>query len=85
MKKVFTGSSSEALGKARVMQGILNEFGTHITCQADDDAFKLSHTTLDELIKATHTHDAGIFIFDKDGEIICFVIMEHQNLSLEIM
>lgn len=32
MKKVFTGSSSEALGKARVMQGILNEFGTHITC-----------------------------------------------------
>lgn len=71
MKKIFIGSSSEALDKARVIEGILNELGAHTTCWASDDAFKLSHNTLDELIQATRMHDAGIFIFDKDDEIVC--------------
>lgn len=70
MKKVFIGSSSEALDKARIIQEILETLGAKTTCWADDDAFTLSHNTIDELIESAHTHDAGIFIFDKDDELV---------------
>ena len=72
MKKVFIGSSSKesALDKARIIQIILQELGARPTCWADDTAFALSHNTIDQLIQAAHKYDAGVFIFDKDDQIV---------------
>ncbi len=71
MKKVFIGSSSKesALDKAHMIQGILKEIGASPTCWSDDNAFTLSHNTIDELIRASHYYDAGVFIFDKDDQL----------------
>lgn len=70
MKKVFIGSSSEALDKAHIIQNILQELGVNTTCWADDTAFTLSYNTIDALIQAAHKCDAGVFIFDKDDQIV---------------
>lgn len=70
MKKIFIGSSSEALGKAYHIQSILKGLGADTTCWADDGAFTLSHNTIDELIRSARTYDAGVFIFDKDDELV---------------
>ncbi len=70
MKKIFIGSSSHAIEKARVVETILKKLGAHTTCWADDTAFALSHNTIDNLVEAAHNNSAGLFIFDKDDRIV---------------
>lgn len=68
MKKVFIGSSSKALEKAHTIQQLLLELHADAVCW--QDAFPLSHNTIDDLIQASHQYNAGVFIFDLDDQVV---------------
>ncbi len=70
MKKVFIGSSSQALEIAHRMQAILNGLGVKTTCWKDSEAFHLSENTIDDLLRAAKEHSAGLFIFNTDDQVV---------------
>lgn len=69
MKKIFIGSSTQALDIARAVQGILEKLGAETTCWRDDTAFPLSHNTIDNLLQAAHAHSGGVFILNRDDRL----------------
>ncbi len=69
MKKVFIGSSSQALEIAHRMQAILNGLGVKTTCWKDSEAFHLSENTIDDLLRAAKEHSAGLFIFNTPSSL----------------
>lgn len=69
MRKVFIGSSTQALRIAYIVKRILESFGASATLWDSCQAFTAGDNLIDDLIKAAHQHDAGVFIFNKDDQI----------------
>ena len=70
MKRVFIGSSTKALDKANTIKMILTNLGADVTLWSDDRAFTAGNNLIDELQKAAHQHDAGIFVLNDDDLIL---------------
>ncbi|MCK9171472.1 MAG: nucleotide-binding protein, partial [Treponema sp.] len=63
-QKVFIGCSTESLEVAKAIQIELDH--EHFSTIWTQDIFKLTSTTLEDLITATAVHDFAIFIFSPD-------------------
>ena len=70
MKKIFIGSSFQAREKAHIIKDILEVLGATVTHWNDTEAFGVAEITIDDLIKAAHEHDAGVFVLNCDDQIV---------------
>lgn len=69
MKKVFIGSSTQALGIAYIIKKILKDFGADVTVWDDKSVFTPGDNLIDALQKKAHQFDGGVFVLNKDDEI----------------
>jgi hypothetical protein len=71
MKKVFVASSREALDKALNVTHILEQIeNVEVNCWLDFPGFRPGDYTLEALEKAGREHSAGVFIFDRDDQLM---------------
>ena len=70
MKKVFIGSSSQALDVAYIVKKILEDYGASVTFWDSSKAFTAGDHLIDNLVQAAHQHDAGVFILNTDDQLI---------------
>jgi len=71
MKKIFVASSGDALDKARNITHILEKMeNVEVDCWFDFPGFRPGDYTLEALEKAGREHSAGVFIFDRDDQLV---------------
>lgn len=70
MKKIFIGSSSESVEKARNIKNILEKLGAKTTLWTDITTFKTSENIFDALLRNARIHNGAVFVFDKDDKVV---------------
>lgn len=68
-KRVFIGSSTQAIDIAIIIKNILCELGADVTFWDGVHTFMPGDNVIGNLIQAAHQHDAGVFILNKDDQI----------------
>lgn len=69
MKKVFIGSSTQALGIAYIIKKILKDLGADVTVWDDKSVFTPGDNLIDALQKKAHQFDGGVFVLNSDDQI----------------
>lgn len=69
MKKIFIGSSTQALYIAQIIKEKLTRFGADVTIWDDKSVFTPGDNLIDALQKIAHQFDGGVFVLNTDDEI----------------
>lgn len=83
--KVFVGSSSKRIKIAEYIANKLKRISDAISWSSED-AFPLGNTTLERLEQIVNEYDYGVFIFNKDDELIMnnqVIPITRDNVILE--
>lgn len=70
MKRIFIGSSTQALSIAHHIEGILLQLGATVTVWDNIEAFTAGNILIQDLFQVAHSYDAGVFILTGDENLL---------------